>query len=431
MANLLQSPSSAGTSRVAKTRSRGRAGALDLAVVRALLHRLGQPAIRFVLWDGSAVGGEGCEPVAEVLIQDRTTLWRLARLPEFEFGEAYSAGRLAIRGDLLALLEFAYRAPEATGRLRALARIFRPRPGSNDPASSRENIHRHYDLGNDFYALWLDREMIYTCAYYSSPEASLEEAQIAKMEHVCRKLQLRPGQRVVEAGSGWGALALYMARHYGVTVKSYNLSGEQVAFARKRLKEEGLQDRVEFVHADYREIEGRYDVFVSVGMLEHVGVENYDALGRLIARSLEPGGLGLIHTIGRDRPRPLNAWIARRIFPGAEPPTTRQMMELIEQSGLSLLDLENLRMHYALTLQEWLRRFEAHETEVAQSYGEPFVRAWRLYLTGSIAAFRTGSLQLIQVLFQHRTSPRFPMSRAHLYQAGEESETPWNVATSW
>ena len=172
---------------------------------------------------------------------------------------------------------------------------------SNSRGRSAANVGHHYDLGNDFYRLWLDRRMVYTCAYYATPEMSLDEAQEAKLDLVCRKLRLRAGERVVEAGSGWGALALHMARHYGVSVRSFNLSHEQVAYAREWARKDSLDDRVEFVEDDYRNVSGRYDAFVSVGMLEHVGPAHYEALGEVIDRSLPPDrGRGLLHFIGRD-----------------------------------------------------------------------------------------------------------------------------------
>src|SRR6202140_2027808 len=183
------------------------------------------------------------------------------------------SGGVEIRGDLVRLLEEIYRA----------FGFSRPRPWwlwqrSNDARAARENVHRHYDLGNDFYRLWLDREMAYTCAYFPTPASTLEDAQGAEMDRVCRKLALKPGERVIEAGCGWGGLALHMARHYGVTVRAMNVSGEQIAYARDRARAEGLADRVEFIEDDYRNASGRYDAFVSVGMLEHVGLADYTAL---------------------------------------------------------------------------------------------------------------------------------------------------------
>ena len=277
----------------------------------------------------------------------------------------------------------------------------------------------HYDVGNEFFRLWLDEQMVYTCAYFPTPECGLEEAQVAKMDHVCRKLRLRAGEAVVEAGSGWGALALHMARRYGVTVTAYNVSAEQVRYARERALREGLAGRVVFVEDDYRRIRGRFDAFVSVGMLEHVGTESYGALGSVLDGCLaRPHGRGLLHFIGRDHPSPLNAWIRHRLFPGACPPTLAQATHgILEDSGFSVLDVENLRLHYAATLAHWRRRFEQAEPEVRARHGEEFARAWRLYLAGSEAAFRSGWLELFQVTFARVGSNDLPWTRAELYDA--------------
>ncbi len=287
---------------------------------------------------------------------------------------------------------------------------------SNSLRGSRKNIHHHYDIGNDFYSLWLDKAaMQYTCAYFPNPDMTLEQAQIAKLHHVCRKLQLKPGQSVVEAGCGWGGLACFMAKEYGVNVTAYNISHEQVAYARSRAEQQGLADKVTFVEDDYRTINGEYDVFVSVGMLEHVGIDNYKALGRLIDRCLKENGVGLIHTIGRNKPALMNAWIEARIFPGGCPPSPGQMMDIFEPYSFSILDVENLRMHYAKTLEHWLHRFEENIDTVTGMYDGVFARAWRLYLSGSIAAFTAGSLQLFQVLFTRQRNNDLPWSRVHLY----------------
>jgi cyclopropane-fatty-acyl-phospholipid synthase len=235
------------------------------------------------------------------------------------------------------------------------------------------------------------------------------------MDHVCRKLRLKAGESVVEAGCGWGTLALHMARNYGVRVRAFNISREQVAYARERAAREGLSGQVEYVEDDYRNISGRFDAFVSVGMLEHVGVANYEALGAVIRRALQGRGRGLIHSIGRNYPAPLQPWIEKRIFPGAYPPSLGEMMGIFEPSNLSILDVENLRLHYARTLRDWLVLYENASERVRQMFDEKFVRMWRLYLAGSVAAFTTGTLQLFQVVFAPGESNDVPLTRAHLY----------------
>jgi cyclopropane-fatty-acyl-phospholipid synthase len=272
---------------------------------------------------------------------------------------------------------------------------------------ARQNARHHYDIGNDFYEGWLDDRMLYTCAYYAQPGMTLDQAQLAKLERVCQKLRLRPGDRVIEAGCGWGALAIHMARHYGVTVTAFNVSREQLAFARGRAAEAGVGARVTFVDDDYRNVTGQYDVFVSLGMLEHVGLSQYGALAHVLSRVLRPdSGRGLLHFIGRDAPHPINAWIRRRIFPGSYCPTLAEVTtHVLTPAGMSVLDVENLRLHYARTLADWARRFEARADEVRQRHGEELRRAWTLYLAGSEAAFATGWLQLFQIVFAGRDAP--------------------------
>jgi cyclopropane-fatty-acyl-phospholipid synthase len=391
-----------------------RVSSADRWLARMFLRVMGKPPFRLVLWNGESVCTADPQPVAAVVVKNRQTLLRLMYRPELEFGEAYTDGRLRVDGDLVNLLEAVYRAPVSRLADWMMRRARRPR--ANTLSGSRDNIHRHYDLGNDFYRLWLDERMVYTCAYFPTQSASLEEAQVAKMELVCRKVGLQPGERVVEAGCGWGALALHMARHHGVSVRAFNISREQIAYARERAHKEGLSDRVEFVEDDYRNVSGHYDAFVSVGMLEHVGKERYRDLGRVIDRCLPAHGRGFIHTIGRNRPFPLNAWVEKHIFPGAYPPTLHEMMTILEPYSFSVLDVENLRLHYATTLRHWLTRFERAADHVATMFDDRFVRAWRLYLAGSVAAFSAGSLQLFQVSFARPQYNGIAWTREHLYQ---------------
>jgi cyclopropane-fatty-acyl-phospholipid synthase len=400
---------------------------LDRRLLSWLRHHLGDAPVAVQLGAEAESGPPPGRPtLATIRIRDRRTALELLRRPDMAFGEAYMSGRLDVQGDLVGALEALYRVQdEDAGRPRALrgvrswgARIRRRVIRPHGRRAARHNVHHHYDLGNAFYRLWLDREMVYTGAYFPSPGTSLEDAQCAKMEYVCRKLGLRPNDQVVEAGCGWGALALYMARRYGVTVRAFNISREQIRYARERASAEGLSHRVEFIEDDYRSISGSFDVFASIGMLEHVGLEGYEPLGRLIARVLRPDGRALLHFIGRNRPRPLNPWIAKRIFPGGYPPTLGEVTSrVLEPANLSVLDVENLRLHYAETLRHWRTRFDGAWEQVAGSFGLPFARAWRLYLAGSEAAFRAGTLQLFQVVAAPGASNRVPATRDPLYAA--------------
>ena len=400
---------------MAATPSEDRSRTYERYLLRRVVDGMGSPRFAIALWDGFKISPQDALPVATVNIHSRSALNQLLRQGDVGFGDAFSNGGISVDGDLVAMLVAAFSAPEPTGIAAVVKRLQQRKPRANTKDGSRENIHHHYDIGNDFYRLWLDKEMQYTCAYFPDDELTIEAAQQAKMDHVCRKLQLRPGDRVAEAGCGWGGLARHMALNYGAKVSSWNVSAEQVQYARDRAKAEGYDDRVTYVLDDYRNITGEYDAFVSVGMLEHVGLDNYAELGGVVDRCLTQNGRALVHTIGRNRPRLMNAWIEKRIFPGAYPPTLKEMMEIFEPNRFSILDVENLRLHYAKTLAHWLARYDASDEQVQTEFGEDFTRAWRLYLAGSQAAFLAGGLQLFQVVFTRERNNELAATRDHLY----------------
>lgn len=387
-------------------------------LIRRQMANLGDPPVTMVIGNGSAAYLPKEKSVGTVFIRDQKTLLRFVVHPELYFGDAYSEGKIEVEGNLIEVLKCTFtsmsKMPQG-GLISALRAKMLNRPRLNTLSGSKKNIHEHYDIGNDFYRLWLDDRMQYTCAYFPTSSATLEEAQTAKMEHVCKKLMLKPGETVVEAGCGWGTLALHMAKHYGVRVKAYNISHEQIESASERAKAEGLDAVVEYIEDDYRNMSGTFDVFVSIGMLEHVGAQYYSELGKVIERSLKEEGRGLIHSIGRNKAEPINPWIEQRIFPGSYPPTLREMMEIFEPSGFSILDVENLRLHYAKTLEHWMERFEQAKDQIGTMFDEKFIRVWRLYLAGSIAGFAAGTLQLFQVVFARPHKNDLPWTRAHLY----------------
>jgi cyclopropane-fatty-acyl-phospholipid synthase len=397
----------------------------DRSLVRWIMKSVGNPRISVRLWNGDEFWVTEGRPVACMEFRSRRAVFELLRSPSVGFGECYSKGLIDVHGDFLAFANeitaavtqhrnHSYYASKLRSLLHAMRR--------NSLRRSRHNVHHHYDLGNDFYELWLDERMVYTCAYYDTPAATLDEAQVAKLDHVCRKLQLKPGQKVIEAGCGWGALALHMAEHYGVEVIAYNNSTEQVAYAREHAAARNLNDRVTFIEDDYRTIRERCDAFVSVGMLEHVGLANFQSLGTLIKRVLKPNGFGLIHSIGRSFPDRTDAWITKHIFPGGHIPSLGEMMTVFEPHKFSVLDVENLRPHYARTCATWLQNFEAVADKVAAMYDDEFARKWRLYLAGSSAGFESGTLQLYQVVFTPRGNNDVPWTRNHQYPGVAETQ---------
>lgn len=398
-------------------------------VLGRILNSAGRPPVRLVVKGGPDVSPSGVSPIATLVFSDRSSLMSVVRDSEIGFGDAYTDGKVEVEGDFVRFLEAVYTGMAGVGAYSKwhvqLASKWLDLWQDNSRHGSRKNIHRHYDLGNDFYKLWLDPQMVYTCAYFPTPSATLEQAQIAKLDHVCRKLRLQPGETVVEAGCGWGALALHMAREYGVSVRAFNVSREQIDFARARAKSEGLSGRVEFVEDDYRSIRGNFDAFVSIGMLEHVGESHYAEFGEVIHRCIGDTGRGLVHFIGRNYPAVFSRWIRKQIFPGAYVPSLANAVKMLEPKDYSVLDVENLRMHYAKTLEHWLERFERSKQQIAQMYDSRFVRAWRLYLAGSLAAYRVGHLQLFQILFAGSKREPLFWTRDPLYarQPAKSSET--------
>ena len=395
--------------------------AFERWLLRRMLEALGHPPYSLVLWNGETISGSDAAPRARVILRDRALLREILRSPDLAFGEGYSDGRLELNGDLTAFIECASSGiSRSPGWSRLLWRTLGWRPWLNTLRRSRSNVHRHYDLGNDFYALWLDERLVYTCAYFDSPASTLEEAQLAKLDHVCRKLRLRAGERVVETGCGWGALALHMAEHYGVKVRAFNVSSEQTRFAREEARRRGLEARVEFVEDDYRNASGKFDAFVSIGMLEHVGRAYYRRFGRVIDRCLTTEGRGLLHFIGHTRAIPTSLWLDRYIFPGGYMPALSEMLPVLEPRNFEVVDVENLRRHYARTLEHWLERFEKAAERIEAMYDARFVRMWRVYLASSLAAFRTGSIQLYQILFARAGGKGLPWTRQDIYAGRRE-----------
>lgn len=394
----------------------------ETRLARWLRWRFGALPLRVELWNGIAATLSPDPPAASVRVGNASALLGMALDPAGGFAEAYRRGALEIRGDLVAALEAVFHLQAPSPR--------RARRSRRAAREAQRNARHHYDLGNDFFRLWLDEQMVYSCAYFEDPAADLDTAQVAKMDYICRKLRLRPGETVLDVGSGWGGLARHMAARYGATVTGCNVSREQVRWARARNREEGLEGRVTFVEDDFRNLKGAYDAVVSVGMLEHVGRAHYPEMGRMMREWLTPGGRGLLHFIGRSRPERVSPWIRRRIFPGTHAPSLSEVTTLLfEPEDLCVNDVENLRQHYARTLALWREGFERQAPVIARRYGEAFVRTWRLYLAGSEASFRSGSLQLFQVSFSRERDVQLPWSRAYLHDRSglTHLETPVHV----
>jgi len=368
--------------------------------------------------DGETVTIGSGEPSARLHFDTRATLNWVLRDPQMRFAEAYVDGHWEPENDdLMAVIEVAMRNSNHlhSQKTRAL-RVLRARLGElNSAVSARRNIQHHYDIDTPVYRLFLDQEMHYSCAYFEQPDLSLEAAQEAKCALIARKLDLKPGARVLDIGCGWGSNALFLAQNYDVHVTGVTLSENQCTIARQRAEEASLSDRLDFRLEDYRETQGRFDAVVSIGMFEHVGRPQYPTFLRRIHELLEPDGVALLHTIGSSHPPDQgNPWIRKNIFPGGQIPSASEVMEPLEKSGLWMCDLEVLRLHYAYTLAQWHARFQRNRTEIAEIMGERFCRMWRFYLQASEATFRWGGLAVFQLQLA-RSVERVPLTRNYLF----------------
>jgi cyclopropane-fatty-acyl-phospholipid synthase len=384
--------------------------------------------LTFITSDGSRHtfgNGEGRPVVAR--FTDRRLERQLALDAQLVVGEAYMQGRLVmVEGtiyDLLAtvLQNMMERQLPRWSHSLDLARYMTRRLAQFNPARrSRNNVSHHYDIDGTIYDLFLDSDRQYSCAYFSDRRMDLEEAQVAKKRHLAAKLAVRNGHRVLDIGSGWGGLGIYLARAAGCTVDGVTLSVEQLKLAEERAERQGLKHAVHFHLQDYRHIEGQYDRIVSVGMFEHVGVNHYATFFRKTRELLAEDGVALVHFIGRsDRPTITNPFIAKYIFPGGYIPALSEVMPAIERSGLIATDVEVLRLHYAETLRHWRERFLSHWEEAKAIRGEEFCRMWEFYLAGSECAFRFQNLVVFQIQLTRRVDA-LPWVRDYVPQAERE-----------
>jgi cyclopropane-fatty-acyl-phospholipid synthase len=342
--------------------------------------------------------------------------------PEMKFGDAYMDGTLVVEeGSIADVLEIvlaqcAQGKPPLWARPQWLIRYFRRRLRQfNLRPRARRNVSHHYDLDGRLYALFLDADRQYSCAYFEKPGQSLDDAQLAKKRHIAAKLLLgRPERRVLDIGCGWGGMAFYLADSLGARVTGITLSEEQVSVARQRASEKGLSSEVEFRLQDYRDVTETYDRIVSVGMFEHVGVGFYDTFFRAAARRLHDEGVFLLHFIARSEgPNVTNPWIEKYIFPGGYIPALSEVLPSIEKAGLLVNDIEILRLHYAETLQKWRERFLAHRGDVERLYDQRFVRMWEFYLAAAEMAFRAQAMMVVQIQMTKRQGV-VPMTRDYI-----------------
>ncbi len=366
--------------------------------------------------------GDGTGAPVHVHIKTRRAVRAIALDPMLAVPESYMDGDIDfIEGDTLDLLRVGFQNMGPAGidavwskAIEGLRNTFRRLQQVNTTKRSKRNVQRHYDLSGELYKLFLDKDMQYSCAYFETPETSLEEAQAAKKRHLAAKLRLKPGQTVLDIGSGWGGLGLYLAKNFDVDVLGVTLSTEQHGFATERAQAEGLENHVHFEIKDYRNISERFDRIVSVGMFEHVGLNHYRTFFDKCAQMLKPDGVMVLHSIGRSGPPyATSAFIRKYIFPGGYIPALSEVLPAIEKSGLVVNDIEILRLHYAETLKNWRARFLANRDKAKALYDERFCRMWDFYLAGSEAAFRWQDLMVFQIQLT-RKNDTLPITRGYI-----------------
>ncbi len=400
----------------------------------ALIERLAGDLVRkgrltLVMPDGSRkLFGPGGGQSVTVRLTDRRAAFEIARNPRLGLGEAYMNGRIIIEeGDILGLMEVVVgsnRWEEGGGgrkklnkgksRLKALFR-------RNEARRARKNVAHHYDIGNDLYRLFLDDALQYSCAYFTDTGNSLEQAQLDKKAHIAAKLDLKPGQHVLDIGCGWGGTALYLNRVAGVRVTGITLSEEQLKVARQRAADAGVADEVQFELVDYRHVEGQFDRIVSVGMFEHVGAAHFDEFFATCRRLLKPDGVMLLHTIGKlGKAATPDPFTDKYIFPGYHLPSLSQMSAASEKVRLITTDVETLRLHYAYTLRHWLQRTRQAKAKIIAMYDERFFRLWEFYLAGGVVAFESGSMCNYQLQYV-RDRRALPITRDYMAEAEEKN----------
>lgn len=387
---------------------------MEKQLLKKLLKNLFSHTCSIQFWDGEEmILGKG-EIRFRIILKEPLSITEILTNPSVTFGEAYMNRKLEFDGNIQEIIESIYGNPKSFLRYKGrFSKIIKPM--KNTLQNSKENVKYHYDIGNDFYRLWLDKSMTYSCGYFTSDTDTLEQAQCNKVEYILRKLNLREGCTLLDIGCGWGELVITAAKKYKVKALGITLSREQMERARERIKEEGLEDHVRIAQMDYRQLQKRFDRVVSVGMIEHVGKEYLPEYFKNVHALLKEGGISLLHCITSLKGG-TNRWIDKYIFPGGYLPSIKELISYISEEDFYLIDVESLRRHYAKTLEHWAANFEASVPEIKKTKDESFIRMWRLYLNSCAASFKMGNIDIHQFLFTKGLADEIPWTRDYLYE---------------
>ncbi|HEN2361056.1 TPA: class I SAM-dependent methyltransferase [Streptococcus agalactiae] len=393
---------------------------MDSLIIKQLIKSTFDIPLQVTYPNGNIETYNGSNPHVKLKLNKNFSVSELSKDPSIVLGEAVMDGDIEIYGSIQELILSAYRCGDSFLRNSKFSKLI-PKQ-FHDKKHSKSDIQKHYDIGNDFYKLWLDDTMTYSCAYFKHENDSLEQAQLNKVHHILNKLNAQPGGKLLDIGCGWGTLIITAAKEYGLNATGITLSEEQASFITKRIKEEGLENKVTVLIKDYRDIRETYDYITSVGMFEHVGKENLSQYFQTISKRLNINGLALIHGItgqvGGNHGSGTNSWINKYIFPGGYIPRLTENLNHIASAGLQIADLEPLRRHYQKTLESWTKNFHNALPEVQKTHDKRFINMWDLYLQSCAASFESGNIDIFQYLLSKGVSKdTMPMTRDYMYSA--------------
>lgn len=393
---------------------------MDSLIIKQLIKSTFDIPLQVTYPNGNIETYNGNNPHVKLKLNKNFSVSELSKDPSIVLGEAVMDGDIEIDGSIQELILSAYRCGDSFLRNSKFSKLI-PKQ-FHDKKHSKSDIQKHYDIGNDFYKLWLDDTMTYSCAYFKHENDSLEQAQLNKVHHILNKLNAHPGGKLLDIGCGWGTLIITAAKEYGLNATGITLSEEQASFITKRIKEEGLENKVTVLIKDYRDIHETYDYITSVGMFEHVGKENLSQYFQTISKRLNINGLALIHGItgqvGGNHGSGTNSWINKYIFPGGYIPRLTENLNHIASAGLQIADLEPLRRHYQKTLELWTKNFHNALPEVQKTHDKRFINMWGLYLQSCAASFESGNIDIFQYLLSKGVSKdTMPMTRDYMYSA--------------